>query len=550
MFSHPLRFVSLGGTESINKNMHVYEHGDDVLIVDCGIDFPDPTMFGVDKILPDFSYVLKKKSQVKGILVTHGHEDHFGALPFLLSKINVPVYCTKLVGGFIRDALKELHLQDRVKLNIINPEKEILTLGAFTVVPFRVNHSVPDSVGYIIKTPVGKIFHISDFKFDWTPVQDPPFDLARVALEAKQDVLALVGDCLGVNEEGYTQSERMIEETFRLLMQKAKNQVFVTTISSNISRMQQAINVSSELGRKVVFVGRSVREKTSVARELGYLTIRDSDLISERRAKNFPQEKLTYLISGSYGQPGSALWHVAHDFHNFVSLKKSALVIFSADPAPPESKIWVDKITDQLMIYGADVHYYDIQENLHVSGHASRGDLSLLIGIIRPKFFIPIGGTLRHMRAFKGLVEEVGQDPKKVFELPEGQAVEFFDNQARLAKKIKLKDVLIGGFEKMDEETLRERQGLSQSGVVAVSITLSSGGKVDVEMSSLGFVLQKDYPDVFRKAKEEVREVLAVNRKRSSDVEFLKTEVGKRLEKFFHKATRIMPTVLITLHQI
>lgn len=541
----PLRFISLGGTERVNKNMHLYEYGDDILVVDCGIDFPDPTMSGVDKILPDFSYVLKRKSKVRGILVTHGHEDHFGALPFFLSELNVPVYCTKLVGGFIRNALRELKVKD-VSLKIFDPRKDIISLGAFEITPFPVNHSVPDSVGYIIKTPLGKVFHISDFKFDWTPVQGPPFDLARVALEAKQGVLALVGDCLGVNEEGYTQSEKMIEETFRSLMQGWRGQIFVTTISSNISRMQQAIDVSLEFGRKIVFVGRSVREKTRIARELGYLSVKDSSLISEREARSFPQEKLTYLISGSYGQPGSALWRAAHGLHNSISLRKDSLVIFSADPAPPGAKIWVDKIVDQLIGCGADVHYYDIQENLHVSGHASRGDLSLLIGIIRPRFFIPIGGTLRHVESYRGLVEEMGQDSRNVLGFPEGQVVEFFDGQVRLGERVELRSVLMTGFGQMDEKMLEQRQKLVEEGAVIVSVAFSPK-KTGVEIISLGFLSEKDY-GLFKKAKEEVREVLARNKRNWRDSGFIKKEIRKRLQKFLLKTTGAKPTVLVILH--
>ena len=543
----PLRFISLGGTEGVNKNMHLYEYGDDILVVDCGIGFPDPTVPGVDKILPDFSYILKRKSKVRGILITHGHEDHFGALPFLLSKLNVPVYCTKLVGGFIKNALREFRVKD-IFLNIFDPQKDIISLGAFEIVPFPVNHSVPDSVGYIIKTPLGKVFHISDFKFDWTPVKDPPFDLSRVALESKKGVLILASDCLGVNEEGYTQSERMIEETFRTLMQGARGQVFVTTISSNISRMQQAINVSLDLGRKVVFIGRSVREKARIARELGYLSVKDDNLVSERKARSFPQEKITYLISGSYGQPGSALWRVAHRLHSSISLRKDSLVIFSADPAPPGAKIWVDKIVDQLIGGGADVHYYDIQESLHVSGHASRGDISLLMGIIKPRFFIPIGGTLRHVESYRGLVEEMGQDSRNVLGLSEGQVVEFFDGQVRLGERIELKNILMTGSGQMDEKMLEQRQKLAGEGGVVVSVVVSSK-KTSVEMISLGFLSEKDGYDLFKRAKKEVRETLTRNKKNWRDLGFMKKEIRKRLQRFFLKTTGAKPTVLVVLHK-
>ena len=543
-----LRFIPLGGTEGVNKNMYLYEYGDDILVVDCGLGFPDQTMLGVERVLPDFSYLSDNVSKIRGIIITHGHEDHFGALPYLLSKLNVPVYSTRLVSGFIKNALGEFGIKD-VHLHVFDPEKDTFSLGVFKITPFRVNHSVPDSVGYILKTPVGKIFHISDFKFDWTPINDLPFDLSKVAKEASQGVLILLSDCLGVNNEGHTQSERTIKNTFRSLLSQAKGQVLITTISSNISRIQQAVDVSLETGRKIVFVGRSLRDKVSIAQRLGYLKIRREDVVRERKAKDFPQDRLTYLVAGSYGQNDSALSRIAYGTHRSVGLQKRALVIFSADPAPPGTKILVDALVDQLIKEGADVHYYDIQENLHVSGHASRQDLALLINLVRPKFFIPLGGTLRHMRSYKGLVREIGQDSKKVFELPEGQVVEFFNNQARLGKKIKLRDVLITGFGQIDQKVLAERRGLSQRGVVVVSIVFSLGGRTEIEVASLGFVLEKDYYDLSKKAKEAVREALALKRGNLKDFRLIKEEIRKRLENFFLKATGVKPIVLVILHR-
>jgi len=543
-----LRFIPLGGTEGVNKNMYLYEYGKDILIVDCGLGFPDQKqeILGVERVLPDFSYLFDKAYRIRGVLITHGHEDHFGALPYFLSEINIPVFCTKLVGGFIKNALKEFGLS--VPLYIFSPEKDIFSLGAFEIVPFRVNHSVPDSVGYVIKTPIGKIFHISDFKFDWTPVMDLPFDMAKVSQQASKGALVLLSDCLGVNNEGSTQSEKTIADTFRLLLSKAKNQVLITTISSNISRIQQAIDVSLAAGRKIAIIGRSLKEKVAVAKKLGYLKLGEENIIGEKKAKNFPQNKLTYLVSGSYGQEESALFRIAYDDHQSVALQKGALVIFSADPAPPGTKIFVDALVDQLIKKGADVHYYDIQENLHVSGHASKEDLASLISLVKPKFFIPIGGTLRHMHSFKGLVEEMGQNPRKVFELSEGQVVEFSDNQARLAKKIKLKEVLLSGLGKIDEKTLRERQRLSQSGVVFISVSL--GKEVGVKITSSGFVLREDYPNLFREVKEGVGEVLASHRKRLSDVRFLETKIRESSENFFLKTTGVKPTVLVTTHEL
>lgn len=437
-----LRFIPLGGTESVHKNMHVYEHDDDILIVDCGLDFPEPnTEEGL--IIPDISYLLEKREKIRGILITHGHEDHFGALPYILPRLNVPVYTTRLVSGFIESSLKEFRLEGKVRLNIFDPEKDILSLGCFKVIPFRVNHSVPDSVGFVLDTPAGRIFHVSDFKFDWTPVMDTPFDVSKVACLSRKGALALCSDCLGVNKEGYTRSEKDIEKTFMLFLSQAENQVFITTVSSNISRIKQAIDASRCFGRKVALLGRSIEQKVKIAQALGYLKVSPKDLLSRKEAKRFPSKRITYIVAGSYGQPGSALWRITNDEYPAVSLKKQALVIFSADPAPPGTKIQVDILIDQLIGKGANVHYYEIQENLHVSGHGSRGDLSLLARLVNPKYFIPIGGTVRHMRSYKGLIEEMGHDGSRVLELPEGQILEFFDSHPRLGMKIKLQKVLV-----------------------------------------------------------------------------------------------------------
>jgi ribonuclease J len=442
MMKRSLRLISLGGTEDVNKNMFIYESNNDILIIDCGLDFPEPD--GKEGlIIPDISYLLGKKEKVRGILVTHGHEDHFGALPYILPKISVPVYSTRLVSGFIEDSLKDFNLVEKTKLNVFDPEKDILNLGCFKITPFRVNHSVPDSVGFVLETPVGKIFHVSDFKFDWTPVMDRPFDVSKIACLSREGVLALCSDCLGVHEEGYTRSEKDIEKAFLFLLSQAEDQVFITTVSSNISRIKQAINASRRFNRKVVLLGRSIEQKVKIARRLGYLKISSQDLISSRKARRLPPKMITYIAAGSYGQIGSALWRVAYNDRSPVSLRKGALVIFSADPSPPGAKLRMGQLIDQIIGLGASVRYYETQEDLHVSGHGSRGDLSLMARLVNPQYFIPIGGTIRHMCSYAELITGMGYKSNSVFELPEGQILEFSGRSPRLGERIKLQKILV-----------------------------------------------------------------------------------------------------------
>jgi len=436
-----LRILSLGGWSGVNQNMFAYESNDDILVVDCGVDFPGETMSGVEVIIPNTSYLENKKGKIRGIIITHGHEDHFGALPYLLPKLgNPPIFATRLVKGFIQAKLKEFKVV-LPKFHLIDPERDAFVVGQFKIHSFRVNHSVPDSVGLCLETSAGKIFHVSDFKFDLTPVIDKVFQIRKAAKLAYPQVLALVSDCLGATTPGFTSSEQEIEKIFDQILGKAKGQVFITTISSNISRLQQAIRVSLEHNRRIVILGRSLKEKIEVARKLGYLKLNQRNVVFPQKARKLPQDKLTYLIAGSYGQSNSALARLAEGTYREVKLEKGAIVIFSADPSPPGSKEAVDTVVDKLTLKGAKIHYYEIQENLHVSGHGSAGDIRLLFALVKPKYFIPIGGDPRHIRAYSSLAKEMGAKEKQILELFNGEVVEFDRQQAQIVDKIKVKGI-------------------------------------------------------------------------------------------------------------
>lgn len=436
-----LKILSLGGWSGVNQNMFVYETGNDILIIDCGIDFPAETMPGVEVIIPSISYLKDKKSKIRGVVITHGHEDHFGALPYHLPQLgNPPVFATKLVRGFIQAKLEEFGVVFS-KFHLIEPDKDSFVVGQFRLHPFRVNHSVPDSVGLCLETPVGKIFHVSDFKFDMTPVDGKVFQIGKAARLAYPKVLALISDCLGATTSGFTSSEQEIEKIFDQILDKANGQVFITTISSNISRLQQAIRASLKHNRRIVILGRSLKEKIAVSRKLGYLKLNQRNILSLQKAKKIPQNKLTYLIAGSYGQSNSALVQLTEGNYRDVKLEKGAVVIFSADPSPPGSKEAVDAVVDKLTLKGAKIHYYEIQENLHVSGHGSASDIRLLFALIRPKYFIPIGGDPRHIRAYSLLAKEMGAKEKQILELFNGEVIQFDRQRAQIVDKIKFKGI-------------------------------------------------------------------------------------------------------------
>lgn len=438
-----LKVIPLGGAGEVNKNMFVYETPQDIVIVDCGIDFFEFENEREKLGIPDIGYLQKNLAKIRGIIISHGHEDHYGALPFLLQKglRKIPIFAPRLAQEFIKGKLREFGVS--FPSFHVFAGKEEVKLGGFRLFPFRVNHSVPDSLGFCFETPVGKVFHVPDFKFDLTPVGGKRFDFQRVVNLAQGKVLALFSDCLGATEEGYTKSEKEIEEVFSQILGKSKGQVFITTISSNISRIQQAINASLRFGRKICVLGRSIEQSMEIARGFNYLRISNKNLISQKKAKKISPNKLTYLVAGSYGQPDSALGMISQGKYHGVKLSKNAVVVFSADPAPPGVKERVDRLVDKLTLLGTKVFYYEIQENLHVSGHGSKEDLKLLMALVKPKFVIPIGGNPRHQRAYSFLAQEMGIFSQNIRELLNGEILEFKNEQANIVGKINLKEVFV-----------------------------------------------------------------------------------------------------------
>ena len=541
-----LKFIALSGTTGVTENLYVYEYGNDMIVVDCGVGFPDSEMFGVDLVVPDMTYIKQNVNKLRGVIISHGHEDHLGALPFLLKDVKTNVYATKLVAGFIKEKLED-NKMDTGSVKVFDPERDVLTLGVFKITPFRVSHSVPDGVGFCIDTPEGKMFHIPDYKFDWTPVDGRPFDVIKAATLASQGALALASDSLGANSPGYTESEKEIQGRIEAIAGHSARKIYLTTISSNVSRMQQTINVARKVGRKVVFIGRAIIRKTEIAKDLGFLFYPDGAVISSKQAAKMPLEKLLYIISGCYGQSGSALYRLALGEHDFLTIGKGDVMIFSADPGPPGSKNSIDLLVDKFIEQDVDVHYYDMQEDLHVSGHGSQKDIEMLFALIKPKYFIPIGGTMRHMRAYSLLAQNMGAKEENVLGLDAGEIVEFEGQTARRAGKVKVREILVDGLGVGDvgNVVLRDRKILSTEGIVIAIIHFDRNEKILTdapELISRGFVFEEKYGKILDQASEDL--VRELTRKKNLNSVVIRNAAIDFLEKYFSKKPGRRPMVL------
>ena len=541
-----LRFIAISGTTAVTENLYVYEYDNDMIIVDCGVGFPETEMYGVDLVIPDFTYVLENKSKLRGILISHGHEDHIGALPFLLKQVQAPIYATKLVAGFLEDKFLDYKVPVP-RINVFDPMRDTIALGVFKINPFGVSHSVPDGVGYAIDTPEGKVFHVADYKFDWTPVSGEPFDVAKAASLASGGVLMLASDCLGSTTAGYTVSESKIESKIEGIVGGTRGKVLFTTISSNVSRIQQALNVSQKTGRKVIFIGRSIEKKTEIAKRLGFLYYDTNLVISPKRASSLPQARLMYIIAGSYGQIGSSLYRVATGEHNLLSIKQGDAVIFSSDPAPPGTKENVDYVVDRLFELGADVSYYDIQEDMHVSGHGSQEDIKMLFGLTKPKYFVPIGGTVRHMRAFSLLAQSMGAKQNQVFELKTGEVIEFKEGLARIVGRVPSNPVLVDGLGVGDvgNIVLRDRQVLAKDGIAIILLQFNKQEgalMTDPEIISRGFVYEGGERDFLKESAKKLRH--QIETKNKANAKRIRDITIDFLERYFYEKTGRRPMVL------
>jgi ribonuclease J len=541
-----LKIIPLGGLGEIGKNMMVLEYGDDIIIIDVGLMFPDEEMLGIDLVIPDISYLLERRDKIRGIIITHAHEDHVGALPYILPQLNVPIYCTKLAKGLISVKLKERRIKESAKINIIPPGGQV-TLGRFTIEFFPVCHSIPDSVGLIIQTPMGTIVHSGDFKLDYTPVNGAPTDLSRLAQAGIKGVLLLLSDSTYAELPGYTPSEKVVGEALSRIVGNAPGRVIITTFASLVSRVQQIIDVAAKYERRVFIVGRSMIDTTKMALELGYLKAPDGILGRIDELRHTPHDKTIIITTGSQGEPTSALVRIANRDHRHVNIIRGDTVIMSASPIPGNEAL-VNRTVDRLFKQGAWVHYGKVA-SAHVHGHGSQEELKLLLSLTKPRFFVPIHGEYRHLNIHGQLAQSVGVPEKNIFLLEDGDILELNPNSGKVKGRVASGNVYVDGLSVGDVGgiVLRNRRMLSRDGMVVVIIAVNQQtgklvGRPDIV--SRGFVDTNESRDMLEESRDLVAKVMDHGGKHTSEWGFADSRVRDALNKFYYERTRRRPMIL------
>jgi ribonuclease J len=541
-----LKIIPLGGLSEIGKNMMVIEYEDDIIVIDAGLMFPGEDMLGIDLVLPDASYLVERQENIKGIVITHGHEDHIGALPYLLPQLNAPIYATKLTQGLIRVKLKERRALDGVQLKVILPGEEI-NLGKFRVEFYPVCHSMPDSVGLIISTPVGTVVHSGDFKLDYTPVCGIPTDLSRLAQLGAQGVLLLLSDSTYAELPGYTPSERVVGETLDHIMANAPGRVIVTTFASLVSRIQQVIDAAAKHERRVFIVGRSMNDTARMALELGYLTAPDGILGRLDELRGVPHNKIAFVTTGSQGEPTSALVRMANRDHRQLHIVPGDTVVISATPIPGNESL-INRTLDSLFKQGAQVLYTKVTP-VHVHGHGSQEELKLLLNLVKPQFFMPIHGEYRHLSLHAKLAESVGIPKGNIFVLEDGDILELSPQGGKISGKIASGNVYVDGLSVGDigSVVLRNRRTLSRDGIVVVIIAVNrQTGKLvgRPDIVSRGFVDTREVKGMIDESRDLVARTLDHSSERPAEWSFINTKVRDILNKFYYEQTKLRPMIL------
>jgi ribonuclease J len=547
MIKSKLKIIPLGGLGEIGKNMMVMEYENDIIIVDAGLMFPEEEMLGIDLVIPDFSYVTERKDKVRGIIITHGHEDHIGALPYLIPQLpNVPVYASKLTNGLIRVKLKERKTHDGVNLKVLPFGKEI-TLGKFRVELFPVCHSIPDAAGIIIRTPEGIVIHSGDFKIDHTPVSGKPTDLSRLAQLGAQGVLLLLSDSTYSELPGYTPSEQTVGESLDHFIANAKGRVIVTTFSSLISRIQQVIDAAGKHGRRVFIVGRSMTETVKISLELGYLNAPDNILGKIEDMRGLPANKIVVITTGSQGEPTSALVRMANRDHKHVHIQRGDTIIISATPIPGNESL-VNRTVDSLFKQGAQVIYSKLGQ-VHVHGHGSQEELKLILSLAKPKFFAPVHGEFRHLSLHAQLAVSIGMSPENIFVMEDGDVLELNSNSAKINGKVNTGHVYVDGLSVGDigGVVLRTRKMLSRDGIVVVILAVDKQtGKLvgPPDIVSRGFMDPQDFETLAGESREVLVKALDHSGVRTTEWSFINTKVRDTLDKFYYDRTKRRPMIL------
>ena len=552
MAKQKLQIIPLGGLGEIGKNMTVIRFGDDIVVIDCGLMFPDDDMLGIDLVIPDISYLQENRNLVRAIVLTHGHEDHIGALPYVLKELNVPVYGTRLTLGILEGRLKETNVS-AASLVPVKPREQI-QVGPFKIGFFSMCHSIADAVGISIKTPVGTIVHSGDFKFDQTPVDGNVADLHRLAELGDQGVLVLLADSTNAERAGHTLSERTVGLTFEEEFRNAKGRILIATFSSNVHRIQQAVDTAAKYRRKVAILGRSMMNVVNIAIELGYLHIPENVLIDIEEINNYPAANLVVITTGSQGEPMSALTRMASNDHRQVEIVPGDTVIVSATPIPGNEKL-VSRTIDLLFRQGARV-VYERTSGIHVSGHASREELKLLHNLIRPKFFVPVHGEYRHLIKHAQLAQEMGMPKERIFVAENGQVLEFGPERGVLAGKVTAGKVLVDGLGVGDvgNIVLRDRRQLSQDGILIVVITIDKQSGTVVagpDIVSRGFVYVRESEALMETAREKVLQALErCDMTGGTEWATIKSTVRDSIGKFLYEKTRRRPMILPLIMEV
>ena len=541
-----LKIIPLGGLSEIGKNMMVMEYGDDAIIIDAGLMFPEEHMLGVDLVIPDTSYLLENKDRIKGIIITHGHEDHIGALPYFLAQLDVPVYSTKLTQGLISVKLKQRRKFTGAKLKTVLIG-DTITLGKFKVEFFPVCHSIPDAVGLIIYTPVGTIVHSGDFKIDYTPVSGKPPDLSKLAQLGAQGVLLLLSDSTYAELPGYTPSEQVVGEALDNVMAKAEGRVIVATFSSLLSRVQQVIDAAEKHKRRVCIVGRSMSDTVKMALELGYLNVPNGLLVRIDELDGIPHENIAFVTTGSQGEPTSALVRMANGNYRQLNIIRGDTIIFSASPIPG-NEATINRTVDSLFKQGAQV-LYSTMAPVHVHGHASQEELKLLINLVRPKFFIPIHGECRHLTLHAQLAQSMGVPKENIFVLEDGDIFELTPDDGTVTGKIAAGNVYVDGMRVGDIGTvvLQDRKMLSRDGIVMVIIAVNrQSGKLigRPDIVSRGFIDPREARNMIEESRDLVAQALDHGHGRQDNWGHISSKIKDILNRFYYEQTKSHPMIL------
>ncbi|MBQ0098750.1 MAG: ribonuclease J [Oscillospiraceae bacterium] len=550
----PIKIAFLGGLNEIGKNITLFECENDIIILDCGMAFPDGDMLGVDMVIPDFTYIEQNKEKIKGVVITHGHEDHIGGLPYLLSKINVPIYGTPLTVGLIENKLKEHSLENSVSLNTVKAGDSV-NLGCFNVELIHVNHSIPDSVGVAIHSPAGTVVHTGDFKIDCTPMSGGMIDLSRFARLGDEGVLALLADSTNAERPGYTPTEQTVSDSFDTLFRRARrDRIIIATFASNISRVQQIINCAEKYGRKVAFSGRSMVNYMSVAQELGYLKVPENLIIDIDELKEYPPEKIVLVTTGSQGEPMSALSRMAYSDHRKVEVGTGDFIIISANPIPGNEKT-VGNVVDELLKRGCEVVYESMYE-VHVSGHACVEELKIIQSLVKPKYFIPAHGEQKHLRKNMDIALSLGMSRKNIFIGDIGSQVELCDDYMKEIEKVPAGKVFVDGLGVGDVGSivLRDRKHLGQDGLIIIvaSLDVYDGHVISgPDIVSRGFVYVRESEDLLEEIKALSLEVLEnCARRNVHEWGTIKNRIKDEVAKLIVKDTGRSPMILPILMEV